>query len=160
MKWPGIGWEFEEEILAREAVESLAWADLTMGSLSPGRTKYRKHHPSSKIWGRLSRRFLEVPILWCLHESISLPSSFLNNLPWDAQCLCSWPGLVLGELLAICVTPVLPACQSPAEPRCRKLHQVTTIVWSSRAQWSVSDALRIFFSFSYIREGINVEILR
>ena len=38
--------ELEEEILAREAVESLAWADLTVGLLSPGRTKYRKHHLS------------------------------------------------------------------------------------------------------------------
>ena len=41
-----------------------------------------------------------------------------------------------------------------AESCCLKFYQVTIILWSSRAQWSVSDVLMVFF-FSFLSLGGN-----
>lgn len=93
--------ELEEKILAREADDSLAW---TGSGLAQPWEDWIEETPSVlEDPGRLSRRFLEVPILWCLDEGINSPNPFLNELSWNSKCLCCWPGLVLGELVAICV---------------------------------------------------------
>lgn len=138
--------ELEEEILAREADDSLAWVD---GGLAQCWEDWIEETPSVlEDPGRLSRRFLEVPILWCLDEGTnteSIPEWAILELEVSVFLARTGLGRAGGHLCdgrATCQNTV-----RTAESCCLRSYQVAIILWSSRAQWSVSDALMVFFLF-------------